>query len=145
MKIPKSKFGLRLLTGLCACGWMIAVAGCGGPRTVPVSGVATLNGKPLDRGIVFYHPDASKGNNLRLGCRGTIAGDGHYELFTEDLSKVYKGAPVGWYKVTIVALVPGNDTPIPVNQKYTQIDNTPLVIEVVDKPEPGRYDLKFTK
>jgi hypothetical protein len=121
------------------------VVGCGGLKTVPVSGVATLEGKPLDRGIVFFHPDASKGNKLQLGCRATIKGDGQYELYTEDLSKVYKGAPVGWYKVTIVPLVPGNDTPIPVNRRYTDTVNTPLVIEVVHEPEPGRYDLKFRR
>jgi hypothetical protein len=124
----------------------MAIAGCGGgPKTVPVSGVATLDGKPLDRGILFFHPDASKGNNLRLGCRATIGGGGQYELYTEDLSTVYKGAPVGWYKVTIVPLVPGNDTPVPVNRKYTDSDKTPLEIEVVPNPQPGAYDLKFTK
>jgi hypothetical protein len=41
--------------------------------------------------------------------------------------------------------VPGNDTPIPVNQKYTDAGKTPLSIEVVAQPEPGRYDLQFTK
>jgi hypothetical protein len=32
-----------------------------------------------------------------------------------------------------------------VDPKYTDTEKTPLVIEVVDKPEPGRYDLKFTR
>jgi hypothetical protein len=124
---------------------LLALAGCGGPKTVPVWGTATLDGKPLDRGIVFFNPDASKGNDARLACRGSIKGGGQYELYTEDVSKVYKGCPVGRYKVTIVPLVPGNDTPIPVDPKYTDTEKTALVIEVVDKPEPGRYDLKFTR
>ena len=142
MKI--TKYGLRIRTGLLACG-LSALIGCGGPKTVPVSGTATLDGKPLNRGIVFFNPDASKGNNARLACRGSIGGGGQYELYTEDVSKVYKGCPVGWYKVTLVPLVPGNDTPIPVHPKYTDTEQTPLVIEVVDQPEPGHYDLKFTK
>ena len=36
----------RLLGVLCAWG-LIAVAGCGGTKVVPVSGMATLDGKPL--------------------------------------------------------------------------------------------------
>jgi hypothetical protein len=142
--MAKSKRSLWRLGGLCACVW-IALVGCGGPKTVPVHGTATLEGKPLDRGVVFFNPDASKGNNARLACRGRIGGNGQYEIYTEDMSNVYKGCPVGWYRVTLVTLVPGNDTPIPVHPKFTQIDKTPLVIEVLDKPEPGRYDLKFTK
>src|SRR5262249_844304 len=107
VRMRMSRDRRRILPVFWVCGWM-AIAGCGGgPKTVPVSGVATLDGKPLDRGILFFHPDASKGNNLRLGCRATIGGGGQYELYTEDLSTVYKGAPVGWYKVTIVPLVPG--------------------------------------
>src|SRR6516225_12505250 len=88
-----TKYGLRIRTGLLACG-LLALIGCGGPKTVPVSGTATLHGKPLDRGIVFFNPDASKGNNARLACRGSIGGGGQYELYTEYLSKVYKGCPV---------------------------------------------------
>jgi hypothetical protein len=122
----------------------MSVTGCGGLRVVPVSGKATVDDKPLTRGVVSFNPDPAKGNNARVACRGRIQGDGQYELFTDDGSKVTKGAVVGWYKVTI-ATTPGDDTPLPVNNKYTEFTETDLVIEVVADPRPGSYDLKFTK
>jgi hypothetical protein len=142
MRISRDRRCLLLLLG--AWVWTAAL-GCGGPKTVPVSGVATLDGKPLDRGIVMFNPDASKGNDAKYGCRGRVQGKGEFELYTEEPANLYKGAPLGWYKVTIAPLVPGNDTPLPVHQKYTDPGKTPLSVEVVAKPESGRYDLKFTK
>jgi hypothetical protein len=29
--------------------------------------------------------------------------------------------------------------------KFTEVEKTPLAIEVVENPPPGAYDLKFTK
>ena len=143
MKISTSVMSLRLLRGLCACGLM-AVVGCGGFKVVPVAGKATAGGKPLTRGVVSFNPDPAKGNKARVACSGRVQGDGQYELFTDDGSHVMKGAPVGWYKVTVAA-TPGDEKPLPVNNKYTDCDTTDLAVEVVANAAPGAYDLNFGK
>ena len=132
-----------LVRCLCACG-LLAAVGCGGLKCVPVAGQATVDGRPLTRGVVTFNPDPAKGNNARVACTGRVQGDGRYELYTDDGSHVQMGAPPGWYKVTI-ATTPGDDDPLPVHNKYTDFTKTDLVIEVTTSPAPGAYDLKFTR
>jgi hypothetical protein len=126
---------------LCAWG-LVAAAGCGGPKVYPVSGTAMLDGKPLAGFVLTFNPDTSKGHDGRMDCSGRIGGDGKYSLRMDDGFKQYKGVPAGWYRVTIWS---PDDKPIPVNKKYTGMKQTTLEVEVVPDPEPGRYDLKFTK
>jgi hypothetical protein len=144
MKAAPACLCLYLLKGLSACA-LLAALGCGGLRIVPVSGKATLDGQPLTRGVISFNPDPAKGNNVRAACTGRIKGDGQYEIFTDDGSHVKKGAPLGWYKVTILSVTPGDDKPLPVNKQYTDPDTTRLSIEVVADPKPGAYDLEFKK
>jgi hypothetical protein len=144
MRPSAARFGLHLLKGFCACA-SITVLGCGGLKLVPVSGKARLDGHLLTRGVVSFNPDTTKGNNIRVACTGRIKGDGQYEIFTDDGSNVRKGAPLGWYKVTILAVTPGEDKLLPVNKRYTDPDTTDLSVEVVTNPEPGAYDLEFKK
>jgi hypothetical protein len=143
MRIAVCKTGQRLGGSLIACG-LFAIAGCGGLRVVPVAGKATADGQPLTRGVVSFNPDPAKGNTARVACRGRVQGDGRYELYTDDGSRVTKGAPVGWYKVTF-ASTPGDDRPLPVSSKYTDFDKTDVAIEVSADPRPGAYDLVFSK
>ena len=144
MAISESKAHLGLLRGFCACG-LITLVGCGGGlKMVPVTGKALIDGQPLTRGVVTFNPDPAKGNSARVACTSRIKGDGQYELYTDDGSHVQKGAPVGWYKVTI-ATTPGDEAPLPVNDKYTDFTRTDLVVEVVPNAAPGAYDLKFTR
>src|SRR5262249_33618319 len=130
-----------LLRPLCAWG-LIAAVGCGGLKVVPVSGTATVAGNPLVGFVVTFTPDADKGHEARMDCSGRLGADGRYSIRTDDGFKQYKGAPPGWYKVTIWS---PDDKPIPVNKKYTSITTTDLRVEVVANPPPGAYDLKFTK
>jgi hypothetical protein len=127
----------RSWVGLLVC----LLAGCG-PKVVPVSGKATLDGKPLSGFVVTFNPDTSKGPEARMDCSGRLGADGQYSLRMDDGFKTYKGAPPGWYKVTIWS---PDDKPLLVNKKYTNIKQTDLTIEVVADPPPGAYDLKFTK
>lgn len=120
------------------------LAGCGGMKVVPVAGKATIDGKPLSRGVVSLNPNPTKGNTARIAASSQLKGDGQYEIYTDDGSKVTKGAPVGWYKVTITA-PGGDDRPLPVNIKFTDFNKTDLTVEVVASSAPGAYDLKFTK
>ena len=130
------------LITLSPCLLVILLTGCGGPKVVPVSGTATLDGKPLAGFVVTFNPDADKGHEARMDCSGRVGADGRYSLRMDDGFKQYKGAPRGWYKVTIWS---PDDKPIPVIKKYTNIKTTDLSIEVVANPPPGAYDLKFTK
>jgi hypothetical protein len=125
---------------LWACG-ALAAAGCG-PKHVHVSGTATVDGKPVSGLLVSFNADPAKGNDARVSCVGRVGADGKYSLVSDDGSKVTKGARLGWYKVTVSA---PDDGRLPVNKKYTDFRQTDLSVEVVAEPQPGAYDLKFTK
>jgi hypothetical protein len=136
-----AKATLRVSGVLLACGAM-AAAGCGGPKHVPVAGRATVDGKPLAGLVITFNPDPAKGNDARVSCVGRVGADGQYSLISDDGFKVRKGARLGWYKVTVSS---PDDNLIPVNKKYTNFRQTDLTVEVVADPQPGAYDLRFTK
>ena len=80
------------------------------------------------------------------------AASGKYTLVTNGR----KGAPPGWYKVAVTATAPAElDTkrgpshhPVPKSllpAKYGQAKTTDLLIEVVEHPAPGAYDLKLSR
>jgi len=104
----------------------------------------TLDGKPLLGGVLVFHPDESKGNNVRAGCSGPVK-DGRYTLATSAVTRADtgSGAPLGWYKVTLTNDLPGMPI-IKVHKKYLRPETTPLAVEIVDDPQPGAYDLQMT-
>jgi hypothetical protein len=122
------------------------LAGCGdsGPKLVSVQGKVTLtDGSPVKYGHVILHPDAASGNKSQEVCQGTIQ-DGVYTIQTG----AREGAPVGKYKVSIEAAAevdPNNPyfTEWFADEKYVSPDTSKLTMEVVDSPEPGRYDFKL--
>lgn len=74
------------------------IVGCGGsadttPHTVPVTGVVTLDGKPLEGATVLLIPTDPKTD----GCSGTTNAEGKYSLAKSTIP----GAMPGTYKVTI--------------------------------------------
>jgi hypothetical protein len=123
---------------------LLASTGCGGLKLYPVSGTVMLDGKPLTATRVSFNPDASKGNNQSVSCVGRLDGEGRFQIYTTTAkgSVGGPGAPLGWYRVTLVTGLPG-DPEIKVNPKYLDANKSPILIEVVEKPEPSRYDLKF--
>jgi hypothetical protein len=136
-----SKATLRVL-GVVSAWATLSAAGCGGPRHVPVSGKATVDGKPLAGLVISFNADPAKGNDARVSCVGRIGADGKYTLLSDDGFKVTKGARLGWYKVTLSS---PDDDALPVHRKYTDFRQTDLSIEVVADPQPGAYDLQFTR
>lgn len=143
--MAKAPLGRFVWSMLFACGWL-AATGCGGLKLVPVSGKVTLGGQALNGVAVSFVPDSSKGNTARLSCMGRIGPDGRYALTTNGVtrSETGKGAPLGWYKVTLVTTLPGAPE-VAVNPKYLDPAKTPLSIEVVANPEPDQYDIKLEK
>lgn len=127
---------------------LFTLAGCGGFKCVPVSGTLTLDGKPLTGYGLAFIPDPSKGNTEHVGCFSLFDSQGHYDLKAEGVkgSDRGQGAPVGWYKVVLITDLEGMPRPLKykIHAKYLEFDKTPLSIEVVPKPEPGRYDFKLT-
>jgi hypothetical protein len=129
------------------------LAGCGtGPRRVPAGGTVTLDEKPMEGGILYFDPDAAKGNSARVSCMSPIRKDGRFDLRTDGVERSDSGPgiPLGWYKVYVRVNDPGEVPIFPgqpaykINPKFRNPDKTPLAIEVVDNPAPGAYDLKIT-
>jgi hypothetical protein len=133
---------------------LVALQGCGGSATnYPVSGKITLNDEPLtaETTVVLFKPDKAKGNTSPLEPLGTVSADGSYTLLTDGK----KGAPPGWYRVVVTAHDSQMDLskarrkrPVPhslVPARYGSAASTDLVIEVVESPGPGAYDLKLKK
>jgi hypothetical protein len=111
-------------------------------HTVPVKGKVTVNGQPLKHGSVAFWPNEAKGNKSTLESSASINEDGTYELFTKGKA----GARPGAYKVTIAAQTDVDSTKasqakslVPPN--YGTKADTPLLIDVVESPAPGAYDL----
>ena len=128
-------------------GLLFAATGCrtaGGEKLAPVAGKVTLDGQPLQTGSVTFKPDAARGNASQHQPTSAIDADGHYEL---SVPPERKGAPPGWYQVVVTAY----DNPRPgrlktlIDVKYQDEKTTPLKIEVIENPEPGRYDLKLMR
>jgi hypothetical protein len=145
-KFRRQWLALVILGGLAS----VALVGCGGVKRVPVVGTVTRDGKPLDGVRVIFSPDAAKGNTSQISCDSWVK-EGRYELQTTAASRAGTGAgaPLGWYKVTVIAPQTGGrkmpSAPVEINDKYKNIEKTPLAIEVKDNPEPGAYDIKLEK
>jgi len=88
---------LQTLRCLLLCMLLAALAGCGG-KPATVSGVVTLDGKPLERGSVGFTPVAGG-----MRAAGVIDGDGSYTLSTNRDA----GLEIGEYAVTVVSREPG--------------------------------------
>jgi hypothetical protein len=134
---------------LCVLG-MLSAGGCG-PKRVPAGGTVELDGQPLEAGILYFNPDTAKGNTARVSCTSAVK-NGRFELRTDGIERSDSGTgvPLGWYKVTVRVNEPGEKPTFPgpayeINPKYLDVNLTPIEIEVVENPEPGRYDIKLTK
>jgi hypothetical protein len=128
-----------------------AGSGCGKDESplLPVVGQVLLDGRPLTTGTVSFRPDPSRGNASLHHPTGVIDAAGNYRLFTARK----EGAPPGWYKVLVMAdknqtvgkeIHPRRPAWL-VNVKYTQVETTTVVVEVVKQPPPAAYDLQLTK
>lgn len=138
---------LRAALALVGAWGLLTLAGCGGLRLVPVSGKVLLNGKPLTVGRVCFNPDPSRGNKARVVCVGRLNAQGEYTLTTAGVTRSEggKGAPPGWYKVTLLNPTGSNELDDKVKGVYFDEDKTPLAVEVVDSPPPAHYDFTVSR
>jgi hypothetical protein len=148
---PSSRRHALLLLGF-GLAW---AAGCSNDeqeRLYPVSGKVVFDGQPLTIGAVSFRPDSSRGNTSQHVPTGHIDAEGNYKLTTTNRA----GAPAGWYKVMVIAQNLGEDggstkSGAPagprslVPERYLDPQQTPLSVEVVQKPGAGAYDLNLSK
>jgi len=135
----------RLLVGI----GLVSLAGCNsGQRLSQVQGKLYIGDQPAHggTGFVTFHPDASKGNKWMEEAVGEIKDDGTYVL----AARGQAGAAPGWYKVGVnYSEVMSAANPyvtkwlMPQPEKYGDWNKSDIRIEVVEKPEPGRYDIKL--
>ncbi len=128
--------------------FLTGLAGCSGQgeKYHPVKGKILVDQKPLTTGSIALHPDPAKGNTSTAIPSASISSDGTYEVFTNGKP----GAPLGWYKVTVVAEeTPDSAHPEQVKSQVATFcgdpATTPLALEVVAEPRAGAYDLQTTR
>jgi hypothetical protein len=85
-----TKSRLRALVALAALGLL---SGCGGDGRLGVSGTVTVDGKPLESGVISFQPAAGNQGH----SAGTSIQAGHYEV------EAGKGLLPGEYQVRIQA------------------------------------------
>ena len=131
---------LGAVVSACAIG-----AGCrSGVELLPVSGVVTLDGKPVDQATVLFKPESGP------VAYGQTNADGRFELSTAGR----KGAVPGKHKVSITKTKVsgvGNDEMVDpekvktewiVPQKYTDPEKSGLTAEVARGKTAFEFDLK---
>jgi hypothetical protein len=125
------------------CLTLVVGCGGGGPKRVTVKGDVTLDGAPLDGGVLYYFADEAKGNKHRIAAVGPVR-SGKYNIVTSAVrnSESGPGAPLGWYKVYMDATVPGFNTKI--HDRFTDPSKTTVSIEVVENPAADAYNIKLT-
>jgi hypothetical protein len=140
--------GLACLAGLVGLVYLIGPGGSPTKfKTVPVSGRVLFDSQPLTEGVVIFHADTAKGNETQATPKGNIDAEGRYELRTGNS----RGAPAGWYRVTVFSEKPGEikrgvNGPRPLyNEQYERDDRTPLHIEVKAGAAQDAYTLRLTK
>lgn len=139
-------------SGLAVC---LVVAGCGGgvsdkPTMGKVSGVVTLEGKPVAGATIEFNPDNSRATTGPRSSAVTDA-DGKFTLMGPGAEE---GAVVGFHKVTITCPPkPGENsssidtskaptTPCSVPEKFGKIDTTDVSKEVMAGKNEFAIDLK---
>jgi hypothetical protein len=113
-------------------------------KTYPVKGKVYLDGVLLQAGSVGFFPANYEGAPA-FEAAGKIKQDGTYELSTRGKP----GALLGRYKVTVVLqskVEPNRAGEVVslVPKEFTNKETTPLKMEVIEKPEDGKYDLQMT-
>ena len=134
------------LNGVATALVLILLTGCGGPKLVPVQGIATRGGQPLKNLRITFYPAEGPASTADTDE------DGHFELVH---TKDQKGAILGKHRVTGV-LMPRNakeemdlaagkiklhPEQEAIRQKFGKLESTPLTVEIT-KAETN-LELKF--
>ncbi|OWK43776.1 hypothetical protein [Fimbriiglobus ruber] len=113
----RSRLGAAIALGLCLA---VMLGGCGGQPKAQVAGTVTLDGKPLQDGVISFYPEAGVGPSAGTGIK-----DGKYTMET----------PVAKMKVVI------NATEVIGKRKKYDTPDSP-VTEDVRELLPAEYNTK---
>ena len=123
---------------------LVVAGGCGDGRGVriPISGVVTVDGQPLQHGSVTFNPikGAEQKEKQRAGG-GSLNAEGKFQVssFTAN-----DGLMVGKYEVSVLALEPlgPNSQKWHAPQKYSNFKTSGLTYEIT--PETESIEFKLT-
>lgn len=93
---------------------LLFVSGCGGPDRlplIPVSGTVTMDGKPLEKISVTFHPETGR------SASGVTDAEGKFRLTTYDTND---GAVIGKHKVSLSQMLDDIPDEIPEDYDYVQ-------------------------
>tara|TARA_B100000809_G_C14780754_1_gene402885 strand:- start:127 stop:528 length:402 start_codon:yes stop_codon:yes gene_type:complete len=115
--------------------WISAVllAGCQ-QGEVPITGVITLDGVPLGNAQVMFKPDGEV--DAKTVMTGSSDASGQFSFIASDI-------PAGNYRVLVFKMmeigaagnIDGNELSIPVPEKYSDEETSPLTVEFPAKTE----------
>ncbi len=114
---------------------LVGSLGCGRselPLRVKVTGIVTLDGKPLPLGRVQFVPDRSKGNAGPIAV-GIIDETGRYQLSTDRRNDNHDGAVLGFHRVCVEAIPQPKgvtDFPSLIPAKYNNPSTSGLTAEI---------------
>lgn len=114
----------RSLAGLAVAGPVLATGCSNGPDLTPVSGIVTIDGKPVTHGKVQIAPAGYR------AAIGTIGPDGRFTMSTD---KDGDGVVVGSHKAAVIA----HETKGPGSQvwhapkRYMSIETSGITVDVV--------------
>ena len=118
---------------------LVFLVGCGDgrPRRVPISGVVTIDGKPVPFGSVMLVP----ADGSRTGG-GSLDSDG---LFRVSTYTAYDGMPPGTYDVSIAAIETLSETKQRWHapEKYADVATSGLSIEIDGKTDQANFELTW--
>jgi hypothetical protein len=126
--------------------FLATTSGCG-KKTPPlgeVSGVLSLNGKPLEEVQVEFLPDPEKGN-MAQPSRAETDKEGRFSLvFSGAIDKL--GVPVGWNRVVLQDFKAMNSRENPMEPRFganfTTAFETPIKLEVKEGKQEFKIELR---
>ncbi|QDU62183.1 hypothetical protein Pan216_30500 [Planctomycetes bacterium Pan216] len=137
------RVALTCFVGLC----VVLGSGCGSggdlPKTVKVTGMITIDGKPVPVGVITFFPEPDVEPNLN--AVGHIQPDGSYSLMTFQNAH---GVVPGRFKVSIQAwqrepTMEQEGVPL-IPEKYFTIDSSGLNAEVSPDQSSQTFDFKLS-
>ncbi len=133
--------------------WMISTslflslfAGCGDavPKTIPVTGLVTIDGSPLQQGTVIFMPVESSDDGPSRIATGVVQSDGTFSLSTFANGD---GAIIGEYQVAIDARGPistenfGEEAASAVPSRYASPATSGLTVSVTHEMNACNFEL----
>ena len=129
--IGRSAAAMRLLILLC----LAVLAGCDDrPTRVPVSGIVTIDGQPLNRGNIKFVPKEGRPS------AGTIGSDGRFTLTCYDGND---GALLGTHRVQVAANRIISDSKIEwfAPPKYADFRTSEISVDVTEPVDDVKIEL----